>query len=130
MAVRRAAPPVASYGHPPSTAGLRGKEHVEQVADLSLLDEGMPQAQVRPDHVVVPSSGPLALYVALLHQVGQDLVGGALGDPYGVGDIPQADAGIVGNAQQDVGVVRQEVPAPDLKGLASYSGTIVHEYRI
>jgi hypothetical protein len=90
----------------------------------------MTKRKLRDYPVTISSPLSLAQHVALFNEVGQDLMGGALGDPDGPGNVTQADARIVGNAQQDVSVVREEVPAAVWQRLPSYSGTIIHEYRI
>ena len=57
-------------------------------------------------------AGPsLAQHVALFDQLGEDPVGGALGDPDRGGDVAQPDARVTGDADEDVGVVGQKVPA-------------------
>jgi hypothetical protein len=53
----------------------------------------------------------LAQHIALVDQLGKDLVGTPLGDADGSGDVAQADPGVLSDAEQDVGVVGQEVPA-------------------
>lgn len=53
----------------------------------------------------------LAQHVALVDQLGEDLVGTALRDPDSSGDIAQPDAGVMGDAEEDVSVVGEEVPA-------------------
>ena len=49
--------------------------------------------------------------VALLDQLGEDFVGASLGNADRGSNIAQADAGILRDAEQDVGVVCEEVPA-------------------
>ena len=75
------------------------------------LDEGMTQGKLRLDLVPVPSPLSLPQHVALLDQLGQNPVGGALGDPDRGGDVAQADSRVMGHARKDVGVVGQKVPA-------------------
>jgi hypothetical protein len=48
--------------------------------------------------------------VAGCGQVGDDAVGAALGDVQAGGDVAQAHARVVGDAQQNSGVVGQEAP--------------------
>ena len=90
----------------------RADQDLEQLADLALLDEGMTQGKPRHHLVAVSSAVSLAQHVALLDQLGQDPVGGALGDPDRCGDVAQADARVMSDADEDVGVVGQKVPAP------------------
>jgi hypothetical protein len=68
--------------------------------------------KLRPDVVVVAPAGSLARHVTLIHEIGQDLVGGTLGDSHRIRDVAQSDARVVCNAQEDVSVVREEVPPP------------------
>ncbi len=53
----------------------------------------------------------LAQQVALFDQLGDDSVSGALGYSNRRGDVAQADAGITSDAHEDMGVIRQKVPA-------------------
>jgi hypothetical protein len=101
----------------------------EQIAHLMLLGQGVGQRQLGLDLVAVPSALPLAHHVALVHQLGDDPVGGALGDPDGGGDVPQPDAGVTSNADQDVRVVGQKVSAGRglLRVLACHIGRVFHE---
>jgi hypothetical protein len=85
---------------------------LEQIANLLFLDEGMPQGQLWLDLVVVSSPPSLARHIALIDEIGKDLVGAALRDADGAGNVAQADSGVISDAQQDVGVVREEVPMP------------------
>ena len=71
----------------------------------------MTHRTLRHDLVAIASALPLAQHVALLDQLGQDPVGGALGDPYRCGDVAQADARVIRDAGEDMGVVGQKVPA-------------------
>ena len=98
----------------------------EQIAHLMLLGQGVGQRQLGLDLVAVPSALPLAHHVALVHQLGDDPVGGALGDPDGGGDVPQPDAGVTSNADQDVRVVGQKVPAGRVS--CEFSSAISEEY--
>jgi len=76
-----------------------------------LLGQGVAERQLGLDLVAVPSSLPLAHHVTLLDQLGDDSVGGALGDPDGGCDVAEPDAGVASHADQDVRVVGQKVPA-------------------
>ena len=74
----------------------------------------------------------LAQDVALLDQLGEDFVGASLSDADRSGNIAQADAGILRDAKQDVGVVREEVPtgrcfAGLFCNLLKYSRINIHE---
>jgi hypothetical protein len=73
----------------------------------------MTQGDVRHD-LVSGFAGPVARAArSLLDGLGEDPVGGALGDPYRGGDVTQADSRIMGDAGKDVGVIGQKVPAGD-----------------
>ena len=87
-----------------------------RLAHLALLDEGMTHGTPRHDLVAVSSALSLAQHVALFDQLGEDPVGGALGDAYRCGDVAQADARVMGHAQEDMGVVGQKVPARGRRG--------------
>jgi hypothetical protein len=94
-----------------------------------LLGQGVGQRQLGLDLVAVPSALPLAHQVALVHQLGDDPVGGALGYPDGDGDVAQPDAGVASNADQDVRVVGEEVPVRRrlLRALLHISRKVFHE---
>ena len=83
----------------------RPDQDLEQIAHLALLDEGVTKGKLRDDLIAVSSAPPLAQNVALFDQLGQDPVGGALGDPNRRGDVAQADARVIGHAHEDMGVV-------------------------
>jgi hypothetical protein len=89
----------------------RADQDLEQIAHRSLLDEGMTQGNLRHDLVTVPPALSLAQHVTLFDQLGQDPVGGALGDPDRSGDVAQADPWVVSDANKHVRVVCQKVPA-------------------
>src|ERR1700720_4614196 len=98
------------------------------------LHERMAQRHLGLDLVAVATAMSLAQDIALLNQLGKDFVGTSLGDADRSGDVAQSDAGIVGNAKQDVGVVREEVPAGGgfgclLCNLSKYSRIYIHESR-
>jgi hypothetical protein len=106
---------------------------LEQIANLLFLDEGMPQGQLRLDLVVVSSPTSLARHIALIDEIGKDLVGAALGDADGAGNVAQPGSGVISDAQQDVGVVRQEVPMPrhwSRQRLSVFSRINIHEFML
>jgi hypothetical protein len=80
----------------PLSLPRRPKQNFEQLANLLLLDDGMPQGKLGLDLVAVSAPMSLAQHVALLDQLGEDLVGAALRDADGSGDVAQADAGVMG----------------------------------
>ena len=90
----------------------RADQDLEQIAHLALLDQGMTHRTPRHDLVAIASALPFAQHVSLLDQLGQDPVGGALGDPNRCGNVAQADARVMSDAGEDMGVVGQKVPAP------------------
>lgn len=71
----------------------------------------MRQRLLAPDLVAVSSTISLSQHVALVDQLGEDPMRGTLGDPHRIGDIAHPDAWIVGDTQEDVGVIGEEVPA-------------------
>ena len=97
----------------------RADQDLEQIAHLALLDQGMAHGTPRHDLVAVASALPFAQHVALFDQLGQDPVGGALRDPNRCGDVAQADARVMSDADEDMGVVGQKVPAPGRAGTTS-----------
>jgi hypothetical protein len=89
----------------------RANQDLEQIPHFSPPHEGMPQREVCDDLVVISAPLSLAEHVAVFDELGQDPVGRALRDAHRVSDVPQPDAGIVGNAGEDMSVISQEVPA-------------------
>jgi hypothetical protein len=53
----------------------------------------------------------LTQHIALLDQLGENFLGGPRGDPDRGGDVTQSDAGILRDAEQNVGMIGEEVPA-------------------
>src|SRR5436190_19514067 len=91
----------------------------------------MPEGKLRYHLVAISSPFSLAEDVALFDQLGDDPVGGPLGDADRGRDVAQADAGVRRDASKDVRVVRQEVPAGycsrTLRHISRYS---LHEFMI
>jgi hypothetical protein len=121
-------------GVPRSTAvpprSFRSAEHLEQLAYFSILDKRMPQRKLGLDLVMVSPAMSLAQHITLLHKFREDLVCPALGDANGSGDVAQADPWVGGDAEQDVSVIGEEIPAASgsvLGFVALVSRIIVHE---
>jgi hypothetical protein len=96
----------------PRTPPVPSEEHFEQIANpslLRLLREGMSQWQLGLHPVDVSPTNALASDVAVLDELGDDPVGASLRHPDGLGDVAQANAGVVRDAQQDLSVVREEL---------------------
>ena len=97
------------------------------------MDERVAKGKLRLDLVVVAAALSLAEHVALVDQLGDDLVGTTLGDSDSCGDVTQADARVVGDAEEDMGVVGEEVPATcssSRRCLPLVSGILVHEFML
>ena len=71
---------------------------------------GVPHVRVRVDQIPVSPSVALAVDVSGPDEVGEDPLGGALGDADVVCDIPEPDVRIAGDGKQDLGVIREESP--------------------
>jgi hypothetical protein len=63
------------------------------------------------DRVLVAAAVALAGDVAGGGELADDAVGGAFGDPDRLADVAQADARVVGDAEQHLGVVGQKRPS-------------------
>jgi hypothetical protein len=85
-------------------------ENRQQVADLLLVGERIAKRQVGLDRVVVAPPVPPSCYVTGVGQLTHDSVRRTLGDPDGLADLAQPDAGVLRYAQQHARVVRQERP--------------------
>jgi hypothetical protein len=87
------------------------EKHFEQIANpalLCLLRERVIQRELGINPVDVSPANALANDVAVLDQLGHDPMGASLRHPYGLGDITQANAGVVGDTEQDLSVIREE----------------------
>jgi len=62
------------------------------------------------DAIPVAATSLVFDHVAGVDEVGDDVVGAAFGDADHGGDVPEARAGVVGDAQQRPGVVGEEAP--------------------
>lgn len=62
------------------------------------------------DVVPVSASVPFFDHIARFREVGDDRIGGALGDVDAGGDISETCVGVAGNEQQRSGVVGEETP--------------------
>ena len=72
---------------------------------------GFGQREVRLDLVAVAAAVFVLDDVPGVGQVGDDAVRAAFGDSQAGGDVPQPGAGVLGDAEQDPGVIGQEVPS-------------------
>jgi hypothetical protein len=87
------------------------REDGQEVADLLLAGERVGEGQVGLDRVVVAAAVALARDVVGGGELGDDAVRGAFGDPDRLADLAQADAGVVRDAEQHLGVVGEKRPA-------------------
>ena len=85
-------------------------EKFQELADLVAVLGGMTHGYVGSDAVVVSTADAFALDVAGFDQVGDDALGGSLGDSNGLGDVTESRVRIVVEAEKDLGVVREEPP--------------------
>jgi hypothetical protein len=111
---------------------LRPPKSVQQLTHLTLTDKRMAKGQFGLDLVAVAAPMSLAQHVSVLDQLGEHFVGAALGYANRSGDIAQSDAGILSDAEQNVGVVGEEVPtgnrlAGHFADLCIISGINIHE---
>ncbi len=87
-----------------------GGEELEQDADFDSLLGGMAHVRVRVDPVLVSAAVALPVDEARLDKVGEDPLGGALGDPDLFSNIAKPDVRSAGDAEEDLGVVGEEAP--------------------
>jgi hypothetical protein len=90
---------------------LWSQQDFEQVADLAIVDERVSQGKLGSDLVAITPPVPLSQHVAIVDQLREDLVRSALGDANRGGDVSEANSGIFGDAEQDMSVIGEEVPA-------------------
>ena len=70
-------------------------ESGQEVADLLLARNQIGKRQVGLDRVVVTAAGASSGHVSGVGELGDDAVGGALGDPDRLADLAEADAGVM-----------------------------------
>jgi hypothetical protein len=93
----------------------------------------MPKGKLRLDLVTVSAAMSFAQHISLIDQLGEDLVGAALRNAYRSGDVTQADARIMGDAQQDVRVIGQKIPlamAGIRRQLGLFARIYIHEIMV
>jgi hypothetical protein len=71
---------------------------------------GVAHGDVRFDAVVVSAADSFAFDVAGFDEVGDDALGGSLGDSNAVGDVTGSRVWVAVEAEEDLGVVREEPP--------------------
>ena len=80
------------------------------MADLVAVLGGVTHGYVGSDAVVVSAADPFAFDVTRFDQVGDDALGGSLGDSNALGDVTESRVRVVVEAEKDLGVVREEPP--------------------
>src|SRR6185437_4200296 len=93
---------------------VRSGQDGQDLADGAFPAYGLWQREVRLNVVVVAAAVLLLDHVPGLGQVREDAEGAAFGDVQAGRDVTQPHGGVVGDAQQDPGVVGQETPARHL----------------
>lgn len=101
-------------GRPSSLRLPDGLRQVEQDGHALVALDGMPKVLVAADHVMVPPTVPLSREIPPLLELADDALHGPLGESDHLRDVPHARLGLVGEAYQDVGVVREEGPRRSL----------------
>ena len=84
---------------------------MEQLRDLVVFLERVPEMQVLGNGVVVAPSPALPAEIAVEFEVHHDLHGGPFGDADEVGDLAQAEVRCLGDGEEHMGVVGEEGPA-------------------
>ena len=88
-----------------------------QFTDAVMLFGGVAQREFVVDPVVVASPDPDRLEVARRDQVGEDPLGGSLGDADSFCDVADPQVGLGGDGEQHMCVVGQERPATRFVGV-------------
>jgi len=89
-------------------------KEIEERADLESALSGVPHRVLTVDLVPISTPHTLARDETRLDEVGDDPLHRSLSDPDVLGDVAQAHVRILGDAEQDLGVVRDERPADAL----------------
>ena len=85
-------------------------QEFQEFADLMAVLGGVTHGDVGVDAVVVSTSDAFAFDVAGFHQFGDDALGGPFGDSNRLGDVTEPCVGVAVEAEEDLGVVREEPP--------------------
>ena len=70
----------------------------------------VPHLHVAVDDVAASSSDSLALQVRRFHEIGDDALHGAFSDPHHLRNVPESHIRLSCDAEQDLSVIRDEVP--------------------
>jgi hypothetical protein len=89
---------------------MRRTEDGKELSDSLGAGESVGEPQIAMDRVMVSTAVARAGDVAGRNELVDDPVRGSLSDPDAVADLAQANAGIVRDAQQHLGVVRKKRP--------------------
>ena len=71
---------------------------------------GVTHGYVGSDAVAVSTADSFALDVAGFDEVGDDALGGSLGDTNALGDLTESRVRVAVDTEEDLGVVREEPP--------------------
>jgi len=85
-------------------------QEFQELADLMAVLGGVAHRDVGVDTVVVAPADPFAFDVAGLHELGDDALSGPFCDPDALGDVTEPGVRVSVDAEQDLGVVREEPP--------------------
>jgi hypothetical protein len=85
-------------------------EEIQQRPDVLFCLGGVPHRCVSVDEVVVTAPDPPSLQDACVDQVSGYALGGAFGDAHRLSDIPETGFAVFGDAEQYLGVIREERP--------------------
>jgi hypothetical protein len=88
----------------------RGQE-TEKLADLELALSGVAHRRMGIHHIPVSPADPLPTHVAGIDQVLDDALRRALRHTHQLRDVPQPRVGVVLDAEEDLRVVREKMPA-------------------
>lgn len=90
---------------------VRRTQEPEELADLELALSGVAHRRVWIDHIPVSSADALSCHIAGIDEVLDDALRRALGHTHEIRDVAQPRVGVVLDAEEDLRVVREEMPA-------------------
>jgi len=100
---------LGEFGAPVGPAVER--EQGEELTDVVARLRGVTHLDTAIDHVATPPPHSLPLQKSGLDEVGDDPLNGTLRDPDHLRDVTQPHVGVTRDAEQHLGVVRDEPPA-------------------
>src|SRR5512133_3339065 len=111
-------------GMPRCMLGRLASECLQERADVDSVLVGVAEGKAGVDLIAIPTSDTLAGQIASVDEVIHETLCRPFGDSDALRDLAQADLGVLGDADERTGVIREECPAhPGVTLVADSSGS-------